>query len=169
MRVARWFVDWRNGVVILASVMVAMFSWVIIDGSIKTHSALRTADRAIAASDASARASQAEVQRGIDSRQAATERINALQARIGDLIVEVQMANESAGASAARQEALANQVRQLGGRPVVVQTSTATTRPTPVTTATPTTTTRPPPTTTTKKPTTTTTKKPTTTTTTRRR
>ena len=109
----RWATDWHNGAIILASVMVALISFVIIDGALARREARQVSLEAI-------KAAQAEVARGLDARQASSARISQLQDRITDLTGSVQEANRLAGESAAREEALAQQIRNLGARPVVI-------------------------------------------------
>lgn len=162
-------------VAVAVAVLVGLMAWVVIDGSLARREARELATE-------SAKAAQAEVARGIDSRQASTARINGLQDRITQLIDTTEEANRLLGESAAREAALIEQVRQLGARPVVVTPRPApvTLPPAPVTPAPapapaspalptpPTTVPKPPTTTTTRPPTTSTTKPSTTTTTTRR-
>lgn len=140
----RFMADWKNGATLLGTLLVALIFYVVIDGSIARRDARDMATE-------SAKAAQEEVRRGIDSRQASSARITDLQNRINDLIGQVEETNRLAGESSAREHALAEQLRQLGQRPVVTpRVITVPAPPAPTTTTT--TTTRPPTTTTTTRP-----------------
>lgn len=77
---------------------------------------------------------------------AATRRIDLLNDRIEDLSAEIEANGVVIGQLRGEIAALQEQIRQMGGDPVVVRTTTTTTqRPTPTTTPSTTTTTQPAP------------------------
>lgn len=114
MRLLHWLSDWRNGATVLASVLVALVAYVTIDASIARNQAVDSKNQ---------------------STIAATRRIDKLNDRIRDLGEElVRAANKNGqriGELTSQITALEEQVRQLGGRPVVVTptTTTSTTGP----------------------------------------
>lgn len=128
-----WFADWRNGATVVASVGVAVVAFVLIDASMARNDALEARNRTAAA---------------------ATRRIDILNDRIEELgadLVESAASNGlRLGVLSEQVAALQEQVRQLGGEPVIVNppSTTTTTRPGTTTTSSPpstTTTTTPPP------------------------
>ena len=131
----RWFADWRTGAVACASALVLLLAFVVIDGKVARDRAL---DVAVATAE------QAQ-----DARQAATRRIDLLLERI-DALEHQGSENGALIADLRRQVgALQEQVRQLGGRPVVSSspsaTSTTDPRRAPSPSTTTTSTTAPPP------------------------
>lgn len=132
--VVGWLANWRNGATVVASVLVALVGFVVIDASIARNGALDARNR---------------------TASAATRRIDLLNERIEelgeDLVASANANGVRIGELSAQIAALQEQVRQLGGEPVVVRPTTTTTAgasPPPSTT----TTTRPPTTTTTTAP-----------------
>ena len=123
MTVLRWVSDWRNGAVVVASAFVALVAFVTIDASVARNDALEARNRTAAS---------------------ASRRIDLLNDRIealGDQLAAAAFSNgERIGALAYQVAALQEQVRQLGGEPVIVNQPTTTTTTAPQTT---TTTTRP--------------------------
>lgn len=130
--VGRWAADWRTGAAVAATAFVALLIVVVVSSTQTTQDALE--------------ARQA-------TATAATRRIDRLNDRIEELGLELSGAAYSNGAQigALRSDitSLQEQVRQLGGDPVVPSTTT-TTRPS--STSSTTSTTRPPSTTTTTRP-----------------
>lgn len=124
----RFVLDWRTGLTLLASLVVALVLVVVITGARTTQDALDARDR---------------------TAVAAARRIDKLNDQIEDLGAQLVTSAYSNGRRIGQLSdqvaALQEQVRQLGGEPVVVVTPTA--QPTP-TTSTP----APPPTTTTTTP-----------------
>lgn len=126
----RWLSDWRNAAAIAASVLVALLAYVTIDASIARNQAVSGRNRSTAA---------------------ATRRIDKLNHRIeglGDELVGAADQNgKRIGELVAQISALQEQIRRMGGRPVVLAATTTTTaapRSTSTTTSsTTTTTTRP--------------------------
>lgn len=119
----RWLLDWRTGVVVVSTVLVALLAVAVVVSAQSARDALAANDK----------------QRHINDAQVAAlnDRISTLEAltrddnqHIAELLTEVS--------------ALQEQVRQLGGKPVVTSSSagsstTATTaapQPTPTTTST---------------------------------
>lgn len=124
-----WATDWRNGATLAASVAVAVIAFVLIDASQARNDALDARNRTAAA---------------------ATRRIDLLNERIENLGEEMAEAAFSNGARigglADQVAALQEQVRQLGGEPVIPSTTTTTSSRASTTSAPrTTTTTRPPP------------------------
>lgn len=132
--VGRWAADWRTGAAVAATAFVALLIVIVVSSTTTTQDAL-------------------------DARQAtasaASRRIDRFNARIEELGTEISTAAFTNGVRigelADQVAALQEQVRQMGGDPVVpsTTTTTSTTRPRSATT---TTTTRPPSTTTTTRP-----------------
>jgi hypothetical protein len=122
-----WVFDWRTGLTLLASLVVALVLAVVITGARTTNDALEARNR---------------------TASAATRRIDMLNEKIDRLGAELAVANENAvdngnriGQLDAQIGALQEQVRALGGRPVVPTTTTTTRPPSTTTTTRPTTTT----------------------------
>ena len=119
MTVLRWVSDWRNGAVVAASAFVALVAFVTIDASVARNDALEARNRTAAA---------------------ATRRIDLLNDRIealGDQLAASAYSNgERIGALALQVAALQEQVRQLGGEPVIVNHPSTTTTAAPQTTTT---------------------------------
>lgn len=132
----RWFTDYRNGAVVLASVLVALVAYVVIDSSYSRTQALKAQSQAL-----EARA---------DTAAGARRRIDLLQKRIADLEAQGIYRSAEIGQMRAEVAALQEQVERQGQTPIVPRTTTTTTRPR--STSTTTTTTRPRPTTTTTRP-----------------
>lgn len=130
----RWLTDYRNGAVVLASVLVALVAYVVVDSSLARTEALRAQSQAL-----EARAQTAK---------AASRRIDLLQQRIAYLEAQGQGNSSEIGELRAQVAALQAQVEQQGKTPVVPRTTT-TTRPRTTST---TSTTSPRPTTTTTRP-----------------
>lgn len=132
--VVRWVADWRTGAVACGTVLVLLLGYVVVDGKLARDRALDVA--------------QATAEQALDARRAATRRIDLLLGRI-DVLEQQGSANGALIADLRTQvAALQEQVRQLGGRPVVTSTpgtpsssSSQGARPAPPTT----TTTAPPP------------------------
>lgn len=127
-RVFGWLADYRNGAVVVASVVVALVAYVVIDASQARREALDASESALEARSATA--------------AGATRRIDLLQARIADLEESGQDNSEEIGALKAEVSALQRQIEQEGGSPVVPRTTTTTAPSAPPST---TTTTAPPP------------------------
>lgn len=129
-RAGRWLFNWRNGATVVVSLVVALVAFVVIDAS-------RARDAAIDARNQTA--------------AAATRRVDLLNDRIEELGGQLALSSESNGARlgalAEQVAALQEQVRQLGGDPVIVVRPAP--PPSPPTTSTTTSTTSPPTTTTT--------------------
>jgi hypothetical protein len=120
----RWLSNWRNGATVLASVVIALVAFVVIDASQARQEALDARNR---------------------TATAATRRIDKLNDKIGETD------SRQIGETNAKLAALEEQIRQLGGKPVVVSigstqagstpppstTSTTSPRPTTTTTTTP--------------------------------
>jgi predicted GTPase len=135
--VGRWASDWRTGAVLLGSLVVGAVIALIIVSGVNTHDALEARNR---------------------TAEAATRRIDKLSKEIDKLTDELVATTASNGQRigelTAQIAALQEQVRELGGRPVVpattttvaqrAPTSTTTTRPPQTTPTTSTTTTSPP-------------------------
>lgn len=128
-RVLRWATDWRNGATVLCSVLVALLVLSYVDG---VH----------ARDDAFEQLSL--------SRSAASRRIDKLTERIGDLELRGEANGALIGSLRSQVEALVEQVRQMGGDPVVIiredgSTSGGGSSTGPTSSTTTTTTTAPPP------------------------
>jgi type II secretory pathway pseudopilin PulG len=105
--------DWLKAiVVILASALVGLAFFMVLDGARARQDDVRRA--------------QAQADQAIDSRQAATRRIDLLQAQLDGLEREIQTGQDERGRLATSVEALSEQVRQMGGRPVVTTSPHAT-------------------------------------------
>ena len=131
-QVLRWITDWRNGLMVVASVFVALLAFIVIDSAHARTDALHAQSQALEARSATAKA--------------ASRRIDLLQKRIADLEAQGVYRSAEIGEMRAEVAALQRQVEQQGGTPIVPRTTTTTTpRPT-------TTTTRPRSTTTTTRP-----------------
>jgi hypothetical protein len=102
----RWLSNWRNGATLVASLLVALVAFVVIDASQARQDALDARNRTAAT---------------------ATRRIDKLNDRIealGTMLFEQADANgQRIGELTAQVEALSQQVRDLGGTPIVVQPS----------------------------------------------
>lgn len=133
--VARFLLDWRTGLTIAASLFVAILLVVVVLGA-------RIATDALDARDSTA--------------TAATRRIDKLNDRIEELgtqlTLQAAINGQRLGELSEQVAALQEQVRQLGGEPVVVvdprqpdRTTTTTTTAPPTTSSTTTTTAPPPP------------------------
>jgi hypothetical protein len=123
----RWLSNWRNGATLVASLLVALVAFVVIDASQARQDALDARNRTAAT---------------------ATRRIDKLNDRIealGTMLFEQADANgQRIGELTTQISALQEQVRQLGGKPVVVVNGTGTTSTTSMSSTTTTTTRRPP-------------------------
>jgi type II secretory pathway pseudopilin PulG len=138
----RWVADWRTGAVACASALVLLLAYVVVDGKLARDRAL---DVAVATAE------QAQ-----DAREAATRRIDLLLERIDALEQQGRDNGALIGDLRTQVAALQEQVRQLGGQPVITSSPPTTSplagpgpgpgRPTPSpSTTTTTTTTAPPP------------------------
>ena len=110
----RFLFDWRTGLTLLASLVVALVLVVVITGARTTQDALDARQR---------------------TAVAASRRIDKLNDRIGDLaeqlVTSAYSNGQQLGALSDQVAALQEQVRQLGGEPVVVHPAgtTSTTQP----------------------------------------
>lgn len=102
----RWLVDPRTGIAVAVSFLAAAVIAFVITSGQTAHDALAARDKTAAA---------------------ATRRIDKLNGQIAELVIEVAAGREDVGKARADISALQEQVRQLGGRPVVVTTSTSAT------------------------------------------
>ena len=101
--------DWAVVVcVALAAVLVAIVGFVIFDSARARQDDVRRSEN---------QAAQA-----IDSRAAASRRIDVMQQRIGDLTEQIAAGRYRQGELEEQVAVLAEQVRRLGGRPVVAAT-----------------------------------------------
>lgn len=124
----RFLFDWRTGLTVLASLLVALVLVVVVTGARTTQNALDARQR---------------------TAVAATRRIDRLNDRIEELGAELVVAaysnGQRLGELSDQVAALQEQVRQLGGDPVIVNDpATTTTRPRQTATTTSTTTTTKP-------------------------
>lgn len=99
----RTLVDWRTGAMVLATVVVALVIAVVITGAQTTRAALDTRNQ---------------------TALAATRRIDLLNERINELgsqlVAQAESNGERLGQLSEQVAALQEQVRQLGGEPVIV-------------------------------------------------
>ena len=132
-RVWAWFTNWRNGATLAATLVAATVLFVVVDASQGRHDAFEALQR--------------QTRQQGEAREAATRRIDLLQARIDELVGKGEANAQVLGQLVGEVEALRAQVRAMGGDPVVDDrttfTSTTTRQP-----ASPSTTPREPPTTT---------------------
>lgn len=94
----RWLIDWRTGLTFLASIVVALLLVVVITGA-------RTTQAALAARQ--------------DIAERATRRIDLQNQKISELIALSQSSAEKIGALSDQVAVMQEQVRQLGGVPIV--------------------------------------------------
>lgn len=122
-RVWGWLTNWRNGVVLAASVLAVVLLLVVTDAIAGRQQAFRALER--------------ETERALDARRASTRRIDLLQARIDELVGQGQVDAQVLGQLVAEVDALRTQVEAMGGDPVVARAETEPLpRPTPATTTT---------------------------------
>ena len=112
-RIRAWLADWRNGATIAATLVAIAVCLIVVDAVRSRHDAL---------SALRATASQA-----IDTRRAATRRIDLLTDRIGELESSTRDASGEIARLRAEVAALQEQLRGLGVAPVVVIPSSTTT------------------------------------------
>lgn len=139
LRPVRWVFDWRTGATFAATVLVLLVAFVIFD-------AAASRDRALKAATATANAAE-------DQRAATSRRIDMLLGEIGRLREDAEANSVRIGELLDQVNVLQEQVRQLGGQPVVVVRQSAppaprspavAPRPSPTTTVPPPATTTPP-------------------------
>lgn len=131
-RLIGWFADWRNGLMLVGTIVAAALLSLLVVVVIDSINARKSALDAL----------QSVNERAADTRRAATRRIDLQQARIEELEGWVQTSGQAIGELSTTVSALTEQVRQMGGEPVVSPrpptTSTPQPRPsTPPTTAAP--------------------------------
>lgn len=97
-RIVRWLFDWRTGLTVCCSLVVALVLVVVVAGARTTHDALAARDRTSAA---------------------ASRRIDMLNQRIEELTDEAKGNGARIGQLLDQINVLSEQVRRLGGRPVV--------------------------------------------------
>lgn len=126
-RVARsvgWLFDYRNGLTMVASVLVGLLAIAFIDGIDTRTKALE--------------ALRAQETQQTSARKATIARIDSLEDEIGGLRGQLVAAGQRQGELLAGIAALSEQVRRLGGRPIVAaRPDGSTTTPTTTTTAVP--------------------------------
>jgi type II secretory pathway pseudopilin PulG len=120
--VGRWVTDWRNGAAFAATALVLVLAFVVHDGAQARDQAFRSLERT--------------TENALDARRAASRRIDLLSTRIGDLEARGEENGALIGELRQQVAALVEQVRQMGGKPVVAPTgshsssSTSTSSPT---------------------------------------
>lgn len=128
-RMARWLFDYRNGLTLVGTGLLILLSVTVTD-SIQSRNrafdALKLANR-----------------QQSDARAAATRRIDLLQQEIAGLRSDAQANGGRISELLTEVTALQEQVRQMGGRPVVTEQAATTATTTTVRTSPTTTTTRP--------------------------
>lgn len=120
-----WAADWRNGVTFIGSLLVVLLGVSVVHNVESARRSQRNAHDAIAAAKQASAASQSIADN-------ARRRVDLLTGQIGNLEDQAHDNGIRIGELLADVAALSGQVRQLGGRPVVVEhpASTApTTRP----------------------------------------
>lgn len=113
----RWLGDWRNGAVFAACILVASVAFVIVDASQGRHDAFEALQR--------------QTRQQGEAREAATRRIDLLQARIDELVGKGEANAAVLGQLVGEVEALRAQVRAMGGDPVVDDRTQVTSGPAP--------------------------------------
>lgn len=116
----RWLTNWRNPATLVAAVFVTILAITVMDS-------ISTRDRAFDAQ-------QRTVQQALDARQAATRRIDALTGEINRLQQSAEENGQRIAELVAQVAALQEQIRRMGGQPIVVEPAPA--RPSTTTTTT---------------------------------
>jgi len=101
----RWITDWRTGAVLLASLLAGAVIALVIVSGVQSHDALEARNRTAAA---------------------ASRRIDLLNDQIEQLNAKATVNGERIGELIAQIGALQEQVRQMGGQPIVAVTTTTT-------------------------------------------
>lgn len=110
---ARWLLDYRNLLTLLATVLVVLLVVAVTDSITSRDSALDAAKQALSTRDQTA--------------AAAARRVDLLNGEIADLQDQLRAAAAGRAQLDADVSALTEQVHQLGGRPVATPTTTTTT------------------------------------------
>lgn len=100
-----WLTNWRNGATLAATLIAATVLFVVVDASQGRHDAFEALQR--------------QTRQQGEAREAATRRIDLLQARIDELVGKGETNAAVLGQLVGEVEALRAQVRDLGGDPVV--------------------------------------------------
>lgn len=104
-RVWRWATDWRNGATLAATLFMVVLLVFVTDAIDGRREAFRALERQTA--------------QQVSAREAATRRIDLLQARIDELVGKGETNAAVLGQLVGEVEALRAQVRAMGGSPVV--------------------------------------------------
>lgn len=115
-RLVGWFADWRNGLMMVGTIVAAALLSLLVVVVVDSINARKSALEAL----------ESVNERATDTRRAATRRIDQQQARINQLEGEVQAYGRTIGELGSTVTALTEQVRQMGGRPIVVSSSSPT-------------------------------------------
>lgn len=101
----RWLADWRNGATAIGTLLSVLLVFVVVN-------AIESRNAALDVAEATAEDSTAQ-------RKATTRRIDLLLERTGELEAAAVVNGERIGELVAEVNALREQVRQMGGEPVV--------------------------------------------------
>lgn len=113
--VIRWLADWRTGVTIAGSVLAAVLLLVVLDARAARQGAIDAAT--------------STAEQAIDTREAATRRIDLLSQKFDRLVVAQNVSSSTIARLEAEVAALEQQVDNLGERPVTRTSSPSTSSP----------------------------------------
>lgn len=115
--VMRFFADWRNAATFLGSVVIALLIVITVEG--------------VRARNQAATALQAQADQATQLRTASSRRIDKLNDELRDVRSDFAEAEAQRGRLSAALDALAEQIRQMGGRPVATSSNGDSVRPAP--------------------------------------